>query len=100
MGLRELVVDANPFYNAGMKIDLPADQQKWLESEVAAGRFSSVEEAIAVAVSDLRTVGSDDLSWMKPYVEAARREAEAGNTISGEDFIAELDQIVASLPSR
>jgi hypothetical protein len=85
---------------SGMKIDLPGDQKKWLESEVAAGHFSSIEEALSVAASDLCAAGGPDLSWMKPYVEAARREAEAGNTISAEDFIAELKQIIASLPSR
>jgi Arc/MetJ-type ribon-helix-helix transcriptional regulator len=83
-----------------MKIDLPADQKKWLEAEVAAGHFSSVEEALSIAISDLRAAGQADLSWIKPYVDEARREAEAGNTIRGEDFLAELDQIIASIPSR
>jgi antitoxin ParD1/3/4 len=83
-----------------MKIDLPANQQKWLEAEIAAGRFASVDEALSIAILDLRlSVETDDL-WMKPYVEEAWRAVEAGDVISGEEFLAELDETIASLSSR
>ena len=36
-----------------MNIKLPGNQQKWLEEQVAAGRFGSVDDAVAVAVADL-----------------------------------------------
>ncbi len=36
-----------------MNVKLPKDQQKWLEAEVAAGRFASIDEAVALAVADL-----------------------------------------------
>jgi Arc/MetJ-type ribon-helix-helix transcriptional regulator len=38
-----------------MNINLPGNQQKWLEEQVAAGRFGSVDDAVAVAVADLST---------------------------------------------
>ncbi len=81
-------------------INLTADQKKLLESQVAAGNFSSVEEAVSIAVSDMRMAADADLSWMKPYVEEARREAEAGNVISGEEFLADLDRIIEALPPK
>jgi hypothetical protein len=96
----ELAFSDHPDYIRSMKIDLPAEQKQWLEAEVAAGHFSSVEEAVSVAISDLRTVGTGDLSWMKPYVEEARRSIDAGGVIEGEDFLAELDQIIDSLASK
>lgn len=82
-----------------MTITLPANQKDWIEEQVSAGHFSSVEEALSVAISDLRAAGTADLSWMKPYIEEGRRSAEAGDVISGEDFIEELDQTIASLRS-
>lgn len=83
-----------------MKIDLPSEQKQWLEAEVAAGHFSSIDEAVSVAISDLRAIASDDLSWLKPYVDEARRSVEAGDVISGEEFLSELDEIIASLASK
>lgn len=80
-----------------MSIILPRDQQKWLEDQVSAGHFSSVEEAVAIAISDLRSAGADDLSWAKPYVDAARESLAAGDMIEGDDFIAELDRIIVAL---
>jgi len=54
-----------------MNISLPPEQQKWLEAEVAAGRFSSIDEALSVAVADLKALMEDDLAgpshtWIKP----------------------------------
>jgi hypothetical protein len=39
-----------------MNVKLPPEQQKWLEAEVAAGSFSSIDEALAVAVADLMAI--------------------------------------------
>jgi Arc/MetJ-type ribon-helix-helix transcriptional regulator len=36
-----------------MKVALPPEQMKWLEAEVSAGRFNSVDDAIAAAVAAL-----------------------------------------------
>jgi Arc/MetJ-type ribon-helix-helix transcriptional regulator len=98
--MAELAFSDIPDYIRSMKIDLPPDQKQWIDAQVAAGHFSSVEEAVSVAISDLRTVGTGDLSWMKPYVEEARRSIDADGVIEGEDFLAELDQIIGSLASK
>jgi len=80
-----------------MTITLSNDQQKWLEAQVAAGNFASIDEAVAIAVAELRAMAGDDLSWAKPYVEEARRSVAAGHVISGEEFAQELDRKIASL---
>jgi Arc/MetJ-type ribon-helix-helix transcriptional regulator len=83
-----------------MNVKLPADQQKWLEAEVAAGRFASIDEALAVAVADLMAIQSDDLLWAKPYVDQARASVARGNVLSGEDFFRRLEAKLETLRAR
>ena len=73
-----------------MNISLPPEQQKWLEAEVAAGHFSSIDEALAVAVADLMAIHSDDLAWAKPYVDRARASVARGDVLSGEEYFKRL----------
>ena len=80
-----------------MNIRLPVDQQKWLEEQVAAGRFGSVEDAVALAVGDLMATGEDDLAWAKPYVDEARAEVARGEVVSLDDALADIDAHVATL---
>jgi Arc/MetJ-type ribon-helix-helix transcriptional regulator len=75
-----------------MTITLTPKQQQWLESEVAAGRFASVEEAVRLAVAELMLpIDTDDLAWAKPYVDVARQSAARGETVPAEDVLAEID---------
>jgi antitoxin ParD1/3/4 len=69
-----------------MNVLLPPEQLEWLEAEVAAGHFSSIDEALAVAVADLKALHEDDLAWAKPYVKQARASVARGDVISGEEF--------------
>jgi Arc/MetJ-type ribon-helix-helix transcriptional regulator len=73
-----------------MNVVLPPEQRKWLEAQVAAGRFASIDEALSVAVADLMAIESDDLAWAKPYVDRAFESVERGDVISGEEFFARL----------
>jgi antitoxin ParD1/3/4 len=73
-----------------MNITLTPEQQKWLETEVAAGHFDSLDDAIATAVAELMTLSGDDLAWAKPYVEQARASVARGNVISGDEFFKRL----------
>ena len=82
-----------------MNINLTPDQQQWLEAQVAAGRFSSVEQAVRVAVADLKSIKTDDLAWAKPYVDRARESAVRGDVISGEAFLQRLDASLRALRS-
>ena len=83
-----------------MNISLPIEQQEWLEAEVAAGHFSSIDEAVAAAVAELKALIEDDLTWAKPYVDEARAEVARGDTISGEEFLEWLDERTESLRRR
>jgi antitoxin ParD1/3/4 len=80
-----------------MNIKLPNNQQKWLEEQVAAGRFGSVDDAVAVAVADLMGIDDDDLAWAKPYVDEARADVAKGQTVSLEDALADMDAHLATL---
>jgi Arc/MetJ-type ribon-helix-helix transcriptional regulator len=41
-------------YNVAMNITLTPDQEAWLKTEVAKGRFATPEEAIAHAINEAR----------------------------------------------
>lgn len=80
-----------------MNITLPAQQRKWLEAQVAAGRFSSIDDAVAVAIADLMVVNYDDLAWAKPLVDEARAAAARGEVVSLEDAVVDLKAHLATL---
>jgi antitoxin ParD1/3/4 len=82
-----------------MKIILPPEQQEWLEAEVAAGHFASIDEALAVAVADLMAIHNDDLAWAKSYVDQARASVARGDVLSGEEYFKRLNARLESLRS-
>ncbi len=82
-----------------MNVTLPPKQRKWLEAEVAAGRFASIDEALALAVSGLMDLETDDLAWAKPQVDQARASAARGEISTGDDYLKRLDAKIASLQS-
>jgi antitoxin ParD1/3/4 len=83
-----------------MNISLPKEQLEWLEAEVAAGHFSSIDEALSVAVADLKALSEDDLAWAKPYVDEAREQVARGETLSEAEFFAWLDARIEALRRR
>lgn len=74
-----------------MTITLKHDQQKLLEREVAAGRFTSVEDAVRAAVDNLLPADASDLAWTKPLLDEARVSLARGESLSVEDVFAESD---------
>jgi antitoxin ParD1/3/4 len=83
-----------------MTVTLTPDQIKWLEAQVAGGRFDSIEEAVRLAVAGLMAVDADDLAWAKPLVEEARASIERGEGIPAEDVKAQLDIYLKSIGAR
>ena len=73
-----------------MNITLTPEQQQWLEAQVAAGHFRSIEDAVRVAVADLRAINTDDLAWAKPYVERAREGVARGGVLTLEEHRARM----------
>ena len=96
---RNLVLRVIFPYSVSMNITLPPNQRKWLEAEVAAGRFASLEEALAVAVSGLMDLETDDLAWAKPQVDQARASFAEGDVSAGEAYLQRLDDRIAKLQS-
>ena len=87
-------------YIGAMNISLPKEQLEWLEAEVAAGHFSSVDEAVTLAVAELKALQVDDLAWAQPYVEESRAEVARGETIQGDEFLKWLRERTDSLRQR
>ena len=73
-----------------MTIQLSPEQQRWLEAQVAAGHFASLEQAVAVAVADLMAAAPDDLDWAKPLVDKAAAELDNGEGVPGDEAIARI----------
>ena len=88
---------AQACYICAMTVTLTPEQMRWLEQAVAEGRFSSVEEAVRVAV-DRFIIDQEfgDLSWAKPYLDEARAEIARGEGIELDSFLARLRSISAS----
>ncbi len=82
-----------------MKVTLPEDLQKWLEAEVAAGRFASVDEALAAAVSGLMAGGDEHLTWTKSCVDEALAGIGRGDNVTLEEFCGEIEDMMAKLAS-
>jgi antitoxin ParD1/3/4 len=73
-------------------VTLTPDQQKWLDDEVAAGRFDSPEQIVRFAIAELMLpIDTDDLAWAKPYVDEAIAQIERGEGIPAEKVFAETD---------
>lgn len=54
-----------------MNIPLPPAQEDWLKAQVAAGRFASLEDAIASAVAGLQVQDAIDDAWARPLIDEA-----------------------------
>jgi len=80
-----------------MTITLPPGQQKWLAAQVAAGRFSSVDDAIACTVADLMMIEEDKLAWAKAYIDEARTAAARGEAVALDDALADIDACLSTL---
>lgn len=73
-----------------MQISLTQEHEAWLRAQVAAGRFASLEEAVAEAIDSLR--GEDEeLAWAKPLVEEGLAELDRGEAIPAEEVFARVE---------
>ena len=78
-----------------MQIRLTKEHEDWLRAQVAAGRFASLDDAIAEAVAGLR--GDDDeLAWARPLVAEGLAELDAGKAIRPRRFSPALRLVCAS----
>jgi predicted transcriptional regulator len=77
-----------------MNISLKPDTEEWLKTQVAEGRFESVERAVEFLIEEGRSsqaiLDHADLSWVKPYIEEGIAALEAGDVVPAEEVYAEL----------
>jgi antitoxin ParD1/3/4 len=76
-----------------MNITLPREQQEWLEAQVKAGVYESVDAAVATIIAEHR----EDLEWMLPLVEEGRASLEREGGLTLEEHRAKLDEHLAKL---
>jgi antitoxin ParD1/3/4 len=82
-------------------VTLTPEQEKWLQDEVAAGRFDSIDDALQLAVAELMLpIETDDLAWAKPYVDEAIAEIERGDSVTLEEFNAGVDELLKTLDRK
>ena len=75
-----------------MNITLPREQQEWLEAQVKAGAYDSIDDAVASILAGHMQPDIDDLEWAKPLVEEARASAERGETMTLAEYRAMMDE--------
>ena len=75
-----------------MTITLPREQQEWLEAQVAAGHYDSVEQAVASIVAEHMQLDIDDLSWAKPLVDEARESLARGEGMTLDEYRARMTE--------
>jgi len=82
-----------------MNIRLKPDTEEWLKTQVAEGRFESVEQIFEVLVAEERSsqakLDATDLSWAKPYVDEGLADLDAGRVYPAEQVHAEIRALFA-----
>ena len=76
-----------------MNIQLTKEHEDWLRRLVAAGRFASLEDAIAEAVDKLKSE-DHDLSSAKPLVDEGLSELDRGEAIPAEEAFARIEALL------
>jgi Arc/MetJ-type ribon-helix-helix transcriptional regulator len=61
-----------------MNVPLRQAQEDWLKRQVAAGRFASLQEAVASAIARLQAHYGIDDSWAKPLIGEALEALDRG----------------------
>jgi hypothetical protein len=85
-----------------MNITLPREQQEWLEAQVKAGAYESIDEAVASIVAEHRQLGlgPDGLDWAKPLIDEARVCVERGDYLALEECRARMDALIENFRGR
>jgi antitoxin ParD1/3/4 len=83
-----------------MNITLPREQQEWLEAQVRAGAYESIDEAVASIVSEYMHLDLNDLDWAKPLIEEGRAALERGEGLTLEEHRARVAAKLESLRRR
>lgn len=83
-----------------MNITLPREHQEWLEAQVKAGVYRSIDDALTYFVAEHMDADLDDLDWAKPLVQEGRAALERGEGLTLEEHRARIAAKLGSLRSR
>ena len=75
-----------------MTITLPREQQDWLEAQVKAGVYKSIDEAVAGFVAEHMDLDIDDLAWATSLVEEGRAAFDRGEFMTLEEHRARMEK--------
>ena len=73
-----------------MRIQLTQEHEDWLRSQVAAGRYASLEDAIGEAIDALQNE-EEDLAWAKPLVAEGLLQLDRGEALSAEEVFSRIE---------
>jgi Arc/MetJ-type ribon-helix-helix transcriptional regulator len=73
-----------------MQIQLTREDEDWLRSQVAAGRYASLEEAIAEAI-EARKSEDEDLAGAELLIAEGRAELDRGKALPGSEVFARIE---------
>ena len=83
-----------------MNITLPREQQEWLEAQVRAGAYSSVEDAVAIILGQHMNLDIGDMAWARSLVEEGRACIERGEMLTLDEHLSQIDQTLEKLKRR
>jgi antitoxin ParD1/3/4 len=80
-----------------MQIQLTKEHEDWLRTQVAAGRYPSLEDAVADAIDSLKQE-DEDFAWAKPLVDEGIAELDRGETVAAEVVFARIEARLRKMP--
>lgn len=83
-----------------MTITLPREQQEWLEAQVKAGYYDSIDDAVASIITQHMVIDVDDMAWAKPLVDEGRAAIERGDGLTLEEHLRHIEEKLESLKRR
>jgi Arc/MetJ-type ribon-helix-helix transcriptional regulator len=83
-----------------MNITLPREQQEWLEAQVKAGAYDSIDDAVASILAEHMNMDIDDMSWARSLVDEGRESLEQGKELTLAEHLAHIDETLEKLKNR
>lgn len=83
-----------------MNITLPREQQEWLEAQVRAGAYDSIDHALSQFVAEHMDLDVDDMAWARALVDEGRASLEQGKALTLSEHLANIDYTLNELKNR
>lgn len=83
-----------------MNITLPREQQEWLEAQVKAGAYESIEDAVSSILAEHMNLDIDDMAWARSLVDEGRASLERDGALTLAEHLAHIDETLEKLKRR